>query len=169
MNNRWSKFAFVVAWFLLLTGVVGGIILAVELGGWYFAIGGIVSGVASFCLFGILGFIAQNVVALNAAAAPETEDISDLATIHITSQCKQDPYKVRVYVDDQLLGVILSGESAAYSKVKLPDGLHTLKVEKDSDNTIQKSIDFKANWTSNVQVFFFAKQDDIDIYPVKTT
>jgi hypothetical protein len=168
MNNRWSKFAFVVAWFLLLTGVIGGIILAIALKGWYFAIGGIVGGLASFCLFGILGFIAQNLVALNAAAAPEAEDISDLATVQITSRCKEDPYKVRVYVDDQLLGVILSGESATYSKVKLPDGFHTLIVENDDDNTIRNSLDFTAKGTSNVQAFFFVKPDKIDIYPIRT-
>ena len=159
-----------VAWLALIGGVMSGIIVAINTRLWWAAFAGIGSSLVTFLLFGTLGYIAENITKQNdAAVASEVSAnraVFNPVDIYVTTKNLSDPYVLKFYVDDKLLGPILSGTSSCYPQVDLPIGKHTLKIEKDDAESFRNELIFEINQATEIQVYCVAKKDSIEIDPL---
>ena len=193
MSNGWAKFSSVIAWISLISGIIGGIILAVDIA-WYYALFGIIGGLISLCLFGTLGYVADKVsekteeTSQVRSTASVTLPFGETSSTHDTTNNSEEPviakketiisatsftnlfrnnYNVKVFLDGNLLGIVPSGGSEAFHSDPL-EGTHMLLLEKEDDGNVYASREIESSGARSIRIGFSGKSDRISIDYIKT-
>ena len=107
MNNGWSIGCKVIAWLTLVAGIVTGIALAVEFNSFWPVLAGVGSSLATFMLFGTLGYMTAKINSLisDSEDGEEEEDENErqarLKKLYDQGALTEEEYKRAIFEEPE--------------------------------------------------------------------